>query len=188
VGRKRLDPKRLDPKRLVFIDRDPGEDQHGAHPWTLTARPTARRRRSSPRFVIIGIAAPFGLDGPVNGKCFLAYVKEALARRSSQKLVRRTGSVLRLRNAASGEAGRPMAQLQRGIDRLWTDYEAERASMDIAGPMLKELHAQKTSIDEELAAAPIERKSLASTPLRFANMTNTSAAPRCVPPGCHTRL
>ena len=26
-----------------------------------------------------GITAPFVLDGPINGKCFLAYVKEVLA-------------------------------------------------------------------------------------------------------------
>jgi hypothetical protein len=105
-------------------------------------RPTARRRCSSPRFVIIGIAAPFGLDGPVNGECFLAYVKEALARRRSQKTYQDERERLaiekrRLRGKLEGQ----LAQAQRGIDRLWADYEAERVSMDIAGPKLKELHA-----------------------------------------------
>jgi site-specific DNA recombinase len=51
-----------------------------------------------------------------------------------------------------------LAQVQRGIDRLWADYEAERVSMDIAGPKLKELHAQKTSKEDELAGAPTEEK------------------------------
>ncbi len=60
----------------------------------------------------------------------------------------------RLRGKLEGQ----LAQLQRGIDRLWADYEAERVSMDIAGPKLKELHGQKASIEEELAAAPAEEK------------------------------
>jgi site-specific DNA recombinase len=60
----------------------------------------------------------------------------------------------RLRGKLEGQ----LAQLQRGIDRLWADYEAERLPMDIAGPKLKELHAQRTSIQEEIAAKPVEEK------------------------------
>ena len=75
--------KQLDPKRLVFID-ETGAKKHG---------PTRGRCRRGQRLDDDvhaalrddGVAAPFGLDGPVNGECFLAYVKEALARRRSQK-------------------------------------------------------------------------------------------------------
>jgi site-specific DNA recombinase len=47
-----------------------------------------------------------------------------------------------------------LGQVQRGIDRLWADYEAERISMDIAGPKLKELHAQKAAFEADLAGVP----------------------------------
>uniref|UniRef100_Q11G64 Recombinase n=1 Tax=Chelativorans sp. (strain BNC1) TaxID=266779 RepID=Q11G64_CHESB len=51
-----------------------------------------------------------------------------------------------------------LAKAQRAIDRLWSDYEAERIPMDIAGPKLKELHAQKTELEAELAETPAEQQ------------------------------
>jgi transposase len=82
------DQKQLDPKRLVFIDET----------WAKTnMAPTHGRCRRGQRlyakvphghwktttFVAAlrhdGITAPFVLDGPINGECFLAYVKEVLA-------------------------------------------------------------------------------------------------------------
>jgi transposase len=80
--------KQLDPKRLVFIDET----------WAKTnMAPTRGRCRRGQRlyakvphghwktttFIAAlrhdGITAPFVLDGPINGECFLAYVKEVLA-------------------------------------------------------------------------------------------------------------
>ncbi len=57
-----------------------------------------------------------------------------------------------------GKLETQLGQIQRGIDRLWADYEAERVSMDIAGPKLKELHVQKLAIEEELSDAPVGEK------------------------------
>jgi transposase len=80
--------KQLDPKRLVFIDET----------WAKTnMAPTHGRCRCGQRlyakvphghwktttFIAAlrhdGVTAPFVLDGPINGECFLAYVKEVLA-------------------------------------------------------------------------------------------------------------
>ena len=53
---------------------------------------------------------------------------------------------------------RKLGQIQRATDRLWADYEAERVSMDIAGPKLKEFHTEKSAIEAEIAEAPEEEK------------------------------
>jgi DNA invertase Pin-like site-specific DNA recombinase len=50
-----------------------------------------------------------------------------------------------------------LGQVRRSIDRLWADYEAERVSMELAGPKLKELHAQMTALETELSEAPEEK-------------------------------
>jgi transposase len=82
------DQKQLDPKRLVFIDETwaktnmapahgrcrRGQRLYAKVPhghWKTTTFVAALRHD--------GITAPFVLDGPINGKCFLAYVKEVLA-------------------------------------------------------------------------------------------------------------
>ena len=41
--------------------------------------------------------------------------------------------------------------IRRSTERLWADYEAERVTMDVAGPKLTELHEQKTAIEAELS-------------------------------------
>ena len=98
------DQKQLDPKRLVFIDET----------WAKTnMAPTHGRCRRGQRlyakvphghwktttFVAAlrhdGITAPFVLDGPINGECFLAYVKEMLAPTLSE------GDIVLIDNLAS---------------------------------------------------------------------------------------
>ena len=98
------DQKQLDPKRLVFIDET----------WAKTnMAPTHGRCRRGQRlyakvphghwktttFVAAlrhdGITAPFVLDGPINGECFLAYVKEVLAPTLSE------GDIVLIDNLAS---------------------------------------------------------------------------------------
>ena len=47
-----------------------------------------------------------------------------------------------------------LAQLERSIDRLWSDYESQRVPVEIAGPKLKEMQAQRTALQAELADLP----------------------------------
>ena len=47
-----------------------------------------------------------------------------------------------------------LAQLERSIDRLWADYESERVPVEIAGPKLKEMQAQRNLFKNELAGEP----------------------------------
>ncbi len=80
--------KQLDPKRLVFIDETwaktnmtqthgrcrRGQRLYAKAPhghWKTTTFVAALRHD--------GVTAPFVLDGPINGECFLAYVKVVLA-------------------------------------------------------------------------------------------------------------
>lgn len=66
------------------------------------------------------------------------------------------------KRARCGKLESQLGQARRSIDRLWADYEAERVSMDIAGPKLKELHAQKAALEAELAEAPAEEDKIVS--------------------------
>jgi transposase len=83
--------------------RDMSKDQHGAHAWSVPARPkalcqSAAWHSKTTTFVAAlrhdGITAPF-LDGPINGECFLAYVKEMLAPTLSE------GDIVLIDNLAS---------------------------------------------------------------------------------------
>lgn len=47
-----------------------------------------------------------------------------------------------------------LTQLERSIDRLWADYETERVPVEIAGPKLKEMQAQRILFKAELAEEP----------------------------------
>ena len=47
-----------------------------------------------------------------------------------------------------------LAQLERSIDRLWADYENQRVPVEIAGPKLKEMQSQKTTLQAELIEQP----------------------------------
>lgn len=58
------------------------------------------------------------------------------------------------KRARRGKLEYQLGNVKRSIDRLWADYEAERISMEIAGPKLKELHAQKTVLEADLAEEP----------------------------------
>ena len=75
-----------EPNHLVFIDES-GADQSGSPVWTLPARTAAGGIRSArslenhnlrrrPREA--GLTAPMVLDGAMNGKAFLAYVRQVL--------------------------------------------------------------------------------------------------------------
>jgi hypothetical protein len=84
--------------------RDMSKDQHGAHAWSVPARPkalcqSAAWHSKTTTFVAAlrhdGITAPFVLDGPINGECFLAYVKEMLAPTLSE------GDIVLIDNLAS---------------------------------------------------------------------------------------
>ncbi len=57
-----------------------------------------------------------------------------------------------------GQIESQLAQLGRAIDRLWADYECERVPVEIAGPKLKEMQAQKVALEAELAEQPPEEK------------------------------
>lgn len=75
----------------------------------------------------------------------------------------RLGQLARLRLESEkrhllGKLEPQLGQVRREIDRLWPDDEAERVSMDIAGPKLKELHVQKAALETELAVAPVGEK------------------------------
>jgi site-specific DNA recombinase len=59
---------------------------------------------------------------------------------------------------ARGKLESRLAQIQRSIDRQWADYEAERVPVEIAGPKLKELQAQRVIMQAELAAQPDEER------------------------------
>ncbi|RUU03977.1 recombinase family protein [Mesorhizobium sp. USDA-HM6] len=62
------------------------------------------------------------------------------------------------KRARRGKLESQLGQIQRSIDRLWSDYQAERISMDLAGPKLKDLHAQKTALEVELVEAPTDEE------------------------------
>jgi transposase len=80
--------KQLDPKRLVFIDETWAKTNmaptHGRcrRGQRLYAKVPHGRWKTTTFIAALrhdGITAPFVLDGPINGECFLAYVKEVLA-------------------------------------------------------------------------------------------------------------
>jgi site-specific DNA recombinase len=51
-----------------------------------------------------------------------------------------------------------LAQVGRSIDWLWADYESKRVPVEVAGPKLYELQAQKTALQAELASLPEAEK------------------------------
>ena len=82
------------------------------------------------------------LKAPHLLKEFVAAYLEERQRLASDKTKRRSQTESQL------------AQVKRSIERLWADYENERVPVDIAGPKLYELQAQKVDIDAELAQLP----------------------------------
>ena len=86
------------------------------------------------------------LKAPHLLKAFAKSYEEERRKLASEKLRRR------------GRLERTLGQVQRAMDRLWAEYEAERISMDVAGPKLEDLHAQKKALEAEIAEAPAEEK------------------------------
>jgi site-specific DNA recombinase len=51
-----------------------------------------------------------------------------------------------------------LAEIQRSLDRMWSDYESERVPVDVLGPRMKEAQAQKVALMAELEAQPEPEK------------------------------
>ncbi|HXY59897.1 MAG TPA: hypothetical protein VEH76_15125 [Methylocystis sp.] len=51
-----------------------------------------------------------------------------------------------------------LAEKQRLLDRLWSDYETERVPTEILGPQMKEAHEQKKALLAELESQPEPEK------------------------------
>lgn len=51
-----------------------------------------------------------------------------------------------------------LAEVQRSLDRLWSDYETERVPVEVLGPRMKEAHAQKVALIAELETQPEPEK------------------------------
>jgi site-specific DNA recombinase len=69
----------------------------------------------------------------------------------------------RLRLAAEkfrqrGRLESKLAEVQRSLDRMWSDYETERVPVEILGPRMKEAQAQKVALLEELETQPEPEK------------------------------
>lgn len=67
--------------------------------------------------------------------------------------------------AQPAKAGKSVSRIKRTIERWWwPDYAAERIPVEIAGPKLKELQAQKLAVQAELTDCPTEQRSVALHP------------------------
>src|ERR1700730_5482703 len=132
------DQKQLNPKRLVFIDET----------WAKTNMAPAhgRCRRGQRLYAKVphghwktttfvaalphdGITAPFVLDGPINGKSFLAYVKEVLAPTLSP------GDIVLIDNLASQESDRGRGRRTAFLPR----YSPDLNPIEMAFSKLKTL-------------------------------------------------
>jgi site-specific DNA recombinase len=78
------------------------------------------------------------------------HLLKEFARTYQEERERLAGEKLRRRSQIESQLG----QLQRSIDRLWADYESERVPVDMAGPKLKDMQAQKVALQAELAEQP----------------------------------
>ncbi|QGM99542.1 recombinase family protein [Methylocystis parvus] len=57
-----------------------------------------------------------------------------------------------------GKLENRLAEVQRSLDRMWSDYEAERVPVDVLGPRMKEAQAQKLALIAELETQPEPEK------------------------------
>ncbi|WP_084484901.1 recombinase family protein [Methylosinus sp. LW3] len=53
-----------------------------------------------------------------------------------------------------GKLEKRLAEVQRSLDRMWSDYETERVPVDVLGPRMKEAQAQKLALIAELETQP----------------------------------
>ena len=136
------DQKQLDPKRLVFIDETwakinmaPTHGRCRRGQWLYAKVPHGHWKTTT--FVAAlrhdGITAPFVLDGPINGECFLAYVETVLVPTLSlgdivlidnlashkspkiRKAIEAEGAELRFLPRYSPDARVPPTNLRRGL-------------------------------------------------------------------------
>ena len=95
---------------------------------------------------------------------FVKTYQEERARLAAEKIRRR------------GKVERNLAEIQRSLDRMWSDYEAERVPVEILGPRMKEAQAQKVALLAELESQPEPERSSACTPPRFTTMRSWSGS------------
>jgi site-specific DNA recombinase len=57
-----------------------------------------------------------------------------------------------------GRSESKLAEVQRSLDRMWSDYETERVPVEVLGPRMKEAQAQKVALLAELEAQPEPEK------------------------------
>ena len=53
-----------------------------------------------------------------------------------------------------GKLESKLAEIQRSLDRMWSDYETERVPVEVLGPKMKEAQAKKVELQAELEAQP----------------------------------
>jgi hypothetical protein len=57
-----------------------------------------------------------------------------------------------------GKLERKLGEVQRSLDRMWSDYETERVPVEVLGPKMKEAQAQKVALMAELETQPEPEK------------------------------
>ncbi|MGD9657987.1 MAG: recombinase family protein [Methylocystis sp.] len=82
------------------------------------------------------------LKAPKLLKEFVRTYQEERERLAAEKIRRR------------GKLESRLAEVQRALDRMWSDYEAERVPVDVLGPRMKEAQAQKLALIAELETQP----------------------------------
>ena len=128
---------------LVVKDRDHGSVR--IHRSTMKEAGTCLNRKifyldEIEKSVLAGLQKH--LKAPHLLKEFVAAYLEERQRLASEKASRRS------------QTENQLAQVKRAIDRLWSDYENELVPVDISGPKLYELRAQKVAIEASLAELP----------------------------------
>jgi transposase len=104
-----------------------------------------------------GITAPF-LDGPINGECFLAYVKEMLAPTLSE------GDIVLIDNLASHKSPKMESDRGRGAElRFLPRYSPDLNPIEMAFSELKTLLRKASERSVEALCSPGPRRA----PVRF---------------------
>ncbi|MBG0794020.1 recombinase family protein [Methylocystis sp. H62] len=86
------------------------------------------------------------LKAPKLLKEFVRTYQEERERLAAEKVRRR------------GKLDSKLAEIQRSLDRMWSDYESERVPVEVLGPRMKEAQAQKVALLAEMKAQPEQEK------------------------------
>ena len=86
------------------------------------------------------------LKAPKLLKEFVRTYQEERERLAADKVTRR------------GRLESKLAEVQRSLDRMWSDYETERVPVEVLGPRMKEAQVQKVALLAELEAQPEPEK------------------------------